>query len=238
MRTTREINTFELIIYSNENLNAWGNFYILHSNKFFQMFCKNVAERWPRSSYIHDVNFYNECTYIAIHGIYRNVSVGVSVRWNSKSEAAMYSCHINQSFDRADNSQPSRFLFSKASHIFRISSNRIIFFLTRRESTEWNPRRVAYRIARRRRECVWMPRVAKQGQGQPVSFTTFLRRTSYIGETNSRLVVPRVCPEDAFFSHRDGEKSVSIKCATSSYLILPRRSLHPRQLIASRVLLK
>lgn len=62
----------------------------------------------------------------------------------------MYSCHINQSFDRADNSQPSRFLFSKASHIFRISSNRIIFFLTRRESTEWNPRRVAHRIACRR----------------------------------------------------------------------------------------
>lgn len=154
------------------------------------MFCKNCIverERWPRSSYM-----YRYMTWVFIMnvhtsrfiGIYRNVSVGVSVNWNSKSEAAIYSCHINQSFERTDNSQTSRDFYFQ-----RESRNSLSH--TSRESS------AAYHgiIARRERERERLCLNAKSGQARTRAasffYYAFLRRTSYIGETNSPTIVDR-----------------------------------------------
>lgn len=52
--------------------------------------------------------------------IYRNVSV----HWNSKSDAVIYFCRINQSFARYDSKPSQFFLYSRASCIFHVSKLR------------------------------------------------------------------------------------------------------------------
>lgn len=184
------MNTFEYSIYSKLKCR---NFYI----QFKQIFA-NVFKSDP------DLRIYTTWVFIMNAHTSRFIGFIATCQFQfTETPKMMYSCHINQSFDRTDNSA-SRFLF----HIYKsitYFSNRVIFYLTFVEKA-WSKSLASQN--RSPRECL----NAKRGQARTraASFFYYVPSpyTSYIEETNSRLVV--LCVPRTHSSLTETEKTTSL----------------------------